>query len=124
MVELLIKRAYEPAAAEDGMRLLVDRLWPRGLSKQALQLDGWAKALAPSTGLRRGWNHDPARFEQFASAYRQELQANAAVDEYLELLAGCPRATLVYAARDQQVNHAVVLRDFLRSQLPAAPAEE
>ena len=94
--------------------MLVDRLWPCGVSKQRAELDEWAKDLAPSTELRVWFDHDPARFEEFAHRYRAELDGNPAV----EAARAHERLTLLYAARDPQVNHAVVLRDYLLSAEP------
>lgn len=110
-----IKRAYEPPAAEDGQRILVDRLWPRGVSKVRLQLDAWLKDVAPSTELRKWFNHDPARWEEFERRYRTELQA----PEQVALLSAIAErakhgtVTLIYGARDSERNEAVVLRDVL-----------
>ncbi|WP_022876815.1 DUF488 family protein [Glutamicibacter mishrai] len=117
MTEILIKRAYTEPSDHDGYRILVDRLWPRGLTKAALGLDQWAKSLAPSSELRKAWNHDTDRFEQFAAQYKEELNQNAAVDEFLELVDPMPTITLVYAARNEQANHAMVLREYLLEQL-------
>ncbi|WP_423299847.1 DUF488 domain-containing protein [Glutamicibacter nicotianae] len=119
MTKILLKRAYAAPSAEDGYRILVDRLWPRGQSKAVLQLDHWAKGIAPSTELRKGWDHDPARFDEFAQHYRTELNQNPAVDDFLELLSQHPVVTFVYGAKDEQTNHAVVLRDYLLDQLSA-----
>lgn len=117
MTEILLKRAYAQPNREDGCRILVDRLWPRGQTKAKLELDQWAKSIAPSTELRKGWNHDKDRFEEFAEHYRNELNQNPAVDAFLEVLDRHPVVTLVFAAKDEQVNHAVVLRDYLLEQL-------
>ncbi len=117
MTEILIKRAYAEPQESDGYRILVDRLWPRGLTKAKLKLDQWAKSIAPSSELRKSWNHDPDHFEEFAQFYRSELNQNPAVDEFLEQLDQLPTVTLVFAARDEQVNHALILRDFLLEQL-------
>ncbi|WP_404290327.1 DUF488 domain-containing protein [Glutamicibacter arilaitensis] len=117
MTDILIKRAYEEAVASDGFRVLVDRLWPRGQTKEKLSLERWAKGIAPSTELRKAWHHDPARFDEFAEHYRQELNQSPALDDFLELVANQPVVTLVYAAKNEEVNHAVVLRDFLLAQL-------
>ncbi|HEX3175065.1 MAG TPA: DUF488 family protein [Methylomirabilota bacterium] len=111
-----IKRAYERASRDDGARVLVDRLWPRGVSRRALALDEWAKDIAPSDQLRRWFGHDPRRWKEFVSRYREELRAPAA-RERLEALARRARArplTLVYGARDEQHNDAVVIADALR----------
>ena len=117
MTKILLKRAYTAPSVEDGYRILVDRLWPRGKSQAALQLDHWAKALAPSTGLRKGWDHDADRFGEFAQHYRAELYQNPAVDGFLEVVDQHPVVTLVYGAKNEQANHAVVLRDYLLDQL-------
>lgn len=109
---LLLKRAYEPAVDADGLRVLVDRLWPRGLDKDHAAIDEWLKDVAPSQGLRQWFGHDPVRWREFRSRYLAELGGNAAVDHLRELWRG-RRVTLVYAARDTEHNHALVLRDFL-----------
>ena len=109
MRSVAIKRAYEPPSPKDGTRILVDRLWPRGLSKAKAALDGWAKEVAPSTALRKQFNHRPERFAEFTKHYRAELKHNPAVDE-LRALKG--KVTLIYGARDPAINHAVVLAKF------------
>ena len=110
---LRIKRAYEVPAEEDGYRILVDRLWPRGLSRERAELDLWMKEVAPSPALRTWWDHDPARLDEFAAKYRAELDENPAAAELRELRKEHGTTTLVYAARDPKVNHAAVLRDYL-----------
>lgn len=117
MIEIRLKRAYASPEQSDGYRVLVDRLWPRGQTKEKLALDLWAKGLSPSSELRKAWHHDPDRFSEFAAHYLQELNQSSSVDEYLELLAGHPLVTLIFAAKNEEVNHAVVLRDFLQQQL-------
>jgi uncharacterized protein YeaO (DUF488 family) len=108
-----LKRAYEPAAPDDGVRVLVDRLWPRGLRKADAAIDRWMKDIAPSTELRRWFGHDPERWPAFHRRYSQELLQQAeAVDELRELARG-GRVTLVFAAHDEAHNDAVVLRDAL-----------
>jgi uncharacterized protein YeaO (DUF488 family) len=114
MGEVLIKRVYNPPAPDDGYRVLVDRLWPRGVSRERAELDAWLKDIAPSPQLRTWWDHDPAELDEFTRRYRAELNHNPAVDELRESLERHPRVTLVYAARDQNVNHAAVLRHYLR----------
>lgn len=111
MRSIAIKRAYEPPSARDGTRILVDRLWPRGLSRAKAALDGWNKDVAPSPGLRKWFGHKPERFEEFAKRYRAELRHNPALDE-LKRLKG--KVTLVYGARDPAINHAVVLAKLLK----------
>lgn len=111
-----IKRAYEPPAEEDGQRVLVDRLWPRGLSRERLQLDAWLRDLAPSTELRKWFNHDPNRWTGFERRYRKELQAPQRQALLAELSARAKHGvvTLVYGARDTEHNEAIVLRDVLQ----------
>nr|WP_244412887.1 DUF488 domain-containing protein [Ancylobacter novellus] len=111
-----MKRAYEPARPDDGARVLVDRLWPRGVRKDDLKLTLWLKDIAPSTELREWFGHDPARFKEFARRYREELRANEGALAPLEQLLGSGRATLIYAARDADHNEAVVLADYLRER--------
>jgi uncharacterized protein YeaO (DUF488 family) len=110
---LKLKRAYAPAAAGDGTRVLVDRLWPRGLAKREARIDEWAKEVAPTAALRRWFGHDPARWDEFQRRYRAELKDNAALDQLRRLVAAGP-VTLVYGARDETHNQAVVLREVLR----------
>jgi uncharacterized protein YeaO (DUF488 family) len=111
-----IKRIYEPPAAEDGMRILVDRIWPRGVSKKAAALDLWLKDVAPSPSLRKWFGHDPERFEEFSLRYRMELGANGTTVDRLRQYLKEGRATLLYAAHDPVHNHAVVLADYLRQR--------
>ncbi len=108
-----LKRAYEPAAPEDGVRVLVDRLWPRGLRKEGVALDRWMKDLAPSTELRRWFGHDEERWPEFHRRYASELQQHTAPLDELRELAREHTVTLVFAARDAEHNDAVVLRDVL-----------
>ena len=107
------KRAYESPAAEDGTRVLVDRLWPRGLKKTDAAIDHWAKDLAPSTELRKWFGHDPARWEEFRRRYSEELSEHREDIARLRDLARKGRITLVYAAHDEAHNDAVVLREIL-----------
>ncbi|MBS0232288.1 MAG: DUF488 domain-containing protein [Proteobacteria bacterium] len=114
LIEIKIKRAYEPADESDGARILVDRLWPRGLSKTRAALSMWLKEIAPSSELRTWFGHDPKKFEEFRRRYRLELAANGdAVKSVVNLLKRGP-ATLVYAAHDEVHNHAVVLSEYIR----------
>jgi len=111
--KIQLKRVYAPPVPDDGVRVLVDRLWPRGLSKSAAAVDHWLKELAPSTELRRWFAHDPARWEEFRRRYKAELaQAPDRLDE-LRVLARGRRVTLLFAAKDEAHNDAVVLRDVL-----------
>lgn len=123
---LRIKRAYEPAVQDDGMRVLVERLWPRGIKKEKLVLDAWAKELAPSTELRKWFDHEPSRWDGFRQRYAAELAARPEALQTLSDLRQHARKgalTLVYSARDEIHNGAVTLRDFLLHPelLPAPP---
>ena len=114
MREVRLKRVYEAPAEGDGVRVLVDRLWPRGLKREEAALDHWLKEAAPSPELRRWFGHDPARWDEFRSRYVAELAANPGnLAALRELIRGSGRLTLLYAARDTDHNHAVVLRDVL-----------
>lgn len=107
------KRIYDDASDDDGCRVLVDRLWPRGVSKERAGLDLWLKEIAPSPPLRTEFAHMQERFADFRTAYLAELEQNPAVDTLLELARKHRRVTLLYAARDPEVNHARVLLEFL-----------
>ncbi|MEO6973435.1 MAG: DUF488 domain-containing protein [Rhodoferax sp.] len=108
-----IKRAYEPPLDADGTRILIDRLWPRGVKKEALALTQWAKELAPSTELRQWFGHDPALWPEFRRRYAVELRPRAEPLESLRALAREGTITLVYGAHDEAHNNAVAMRDFL-----------
>jgi uncharacterized protein YeaO (DUF488 family) len=109
-----LKRAYEPAAASDGERILIDRMWPRGVTREEARLSEWARELAPSTELRRWFGHDPARFSEFRRRYTAELAAQELKLRELRRRARAGTMTLVYAARDAEHNDAVVLAEILR----------
>jgi uncharacterized protein YeaO (DUF488 family) len=109
-----LKRAYEPPEPSDGYRVLIDRLWPRGVKKEEARLDEWARELAPSSELRRWFGHDPAKFDEFRRRYREELAAQEKKLTELRRLARKETVTLVYSARDTEHNDAVVLADLLR----------
>jgi uncharacterized protein YeaO (DUF488 family) len=111
--DIHLKRAYEPPSPEDGHRVLVDRLWPRGLRKADAAIDRWLKELAPSTALRQWFGHDPTRWEEFGRRYRSELKSFPELLDELRRIATRGRLTLVYAARDARHNDAVVLRGVL-----------
>ena len=108
-----LKRAYEPANAKDGTRVLVDRLWPRGVSKEDAALDQWMKEIAPSTELRKWFGHEPSRWEEFCHRYGAELQQNAELLGQLQALAREGPVTLIYSAHDEAHNDAVVLREII-----------
>ena len=117
--KLTIKRVYLPPAADDGQRVLVDRLWPRGVSKREAAIDVWLKDVAPSAGLRKWFGHDPAKWEEFRKRYLAELANNEAVAE-LRALAKAGPLTLVYGAHDEEHNQARVLLELLQEKHHAA----
>jgi len=119
-----LKRAYEPAGREDGTRFLVERLWPRGVRKAALRLDGWLKGVAPSTELRQWFGHDPAKWLQFERRYRTELDRNAAALEPILKAARRGRVTLIYSSHDEEHNNAVVLKAYVESRLAGSKRTE
>jgi uncharacterized protein YeaO (DUF488 family) len=114
MGEVLIKRVYDRPATADGYRVLVDRLWPRGVSHERAKLDGWLKDVAPRPMLRTWWDHAPAERDEFARRYRAELDGNRTVSLLRDLIREHHRVTLIYAARDPVNNHAAVLRYYLQ----------
>lgn len=111
--EVTIKRAYEPPSPRDGTRVLVDRLWPRGVKKADAGISQWMKEIAPSNGLRKWFGHDPARWEEFRRRYKAELKDKRELVGQLREVAKDGRLTLVYAAHDEAHNQAVVLRELL-----------
>jgi uncharacterized protein YeaO (DUF488 family) len=113
-VRVEIKRVYAAPAATDGVRVLVDRLWPRGVSKSRAALDKWLPDVAPSEVLRKWFGHDARRWREFRRRYRAELRANGAAVEQLRQLAAKKRVTLLYGAKDEHCNNAAVLAEFLR----------
>lgn len=117
MTDIRLKRAYDEASPEDGQRLLVDRLWPRGLSREKAHLGAWLKEVAPSTELRKWFNHEVERWDEFQRRYRAELDANAEGMNALEQWVAKGPVTLVYSARDPQHNQAVVLKAYLQERL-------
>ncbi len=122
-MDLRLKRVYEPATAADGYRVLIDRLWPRGLSKERARLDAWERELAPSDELRRWFGHEPQRFAEFGRRYLDELRAQRPRLTELRRRARREPVTLVYAARDDEHNDAVVLAEALRRGLPRSAAK-
>lgn len=108
-----LKRVYEPAADGDGLRVLVDRLWPRGLKKEDAAVDLWLKEIAPSAGLRKWFGHDPKKWAEFRRRYRAELGERQDEIATLRERGGCGRVTLLYGAKDDAHNQAVVLKEFL-----------
>lgn len=110
-----IKRAYDTLSAEDGYRILVDRIWPRGVSKDELKADLWLKEVAPSNELRKWFNHDPAKWDEFKKRYRKELEDNQAFGELKQLIAKEQTVTLLFGASDPTHNQAAALKEFLES---------
>jgi uncharacterized protein YeaO (DUF488 family) len=108
-----LKRAYSPASKDDGLRILVERLWPRGVTKQKAKIDCWLKDLAPSTELRKWYGHDPARWPQFRKRYGAELKSQAGLLALLQHVSQRQTVTFVYAAHDQERNSAVALKEYL-----------
>jgi len=110
-----MKRAYEVAEDNDGYRVLIDRLWPRGIKKSDFVLDEWAKELAPSSELRKSFGHDPSKWKEFRTRYQMELRAPEAREKIGDLVKRARRSnvTLVYSARDEDHNDAVVLKDVI-----------
>jgi uncharacterized protein YeaO (DUF488 family) len=117
-MDIRLRRAYELASPEDGYRVLIDRLWPRGVSREKAKLDDWDPELAPSTELRRWFSHDPSRFEEFRRRYIEELRDERRRLAALRRQARESTLTLVYSARDTEHNDAVVLAEVLRRGLP------
>lgn len=111
---ILLKRIYDKPAATDGYRVLVDRLWPRGVSKEKAALDKWLKEVAPTPELRTWFAHDPAKFKEFRARYEEELQHNPAVAELQDIAAKHQTVTLLYGAKDPSINQAVVLQSFIQ----------
>jgi len=112
-MKVQIKRIYEPPSKEDGFRLLVDRLWPRGVSKERAALNGWMKDISPSPELRKWFCHKEEHFKEFKTHYLAELRHNPAVQELQTILKEHKTVTLLYGARDPKINHAIVLLEFL-----------
>lgn len=111
-----LKRAYEEPSAEDGLRVLVERLWPRGLTKERAAIDLWLKEIAPSPELRKWFGHDPAKWTEFRKRYRAELRGNAEAVKQLRQKGKEGTVTLVYAARDEEHNSALVLEKLLEGR--------
>ncbi|SHH77606.1 Uncharacterized conserved protein YeaO, DUF488 family [Chryseolinea serpens] len=111
-MSIAIKRVYEPFSKADGYRILVDRLWPRGIKKEAAHVDLWLKEVAPSTALRKWFNHEPEKWKSFLTKYNAELKGSAALEELQALRKQHKTVTLLYGAKDEQHNQAVALKQF------------
>jgi len=118
-MEIAIKRAYERPARSDGTRVLVDRVWPRGVTKEQAAVTLWLKDVAPSTELRKWFAHDPAKWTDFKTRYFKELQGNREAVSRLQALRAQGKVTLVYAARDTAHNNAAALKEYLEGHAPA-----
>lgn len=112
-----VKRVYDPVEPDDGRRFLVERLWPRGIKKEALRMDGWLREVAPSDRLRRWFGHDPRKWEEFRRRYFEELEAHPEAWRPLLEAARVGNITLLFSARDTSHNNAVALREFLEEKL-------
>jgi len=113
-----VKRVYDPPSSDDGVRILVDRLWPRGLRKDAVRVDVWLRDVAPSDELRRWFGHDPSKWEEFKRRYFEELKNNKAVEELMKLIRDGKTITLLYSTKSPY-NNAVALKEYLESKLTA-----
>lgn len=117
MADIRVKRVYDPPSPDDGLRVLVDRIWPRGMTKEQVQTHAWYKDVAPSTGLRQWFGHDRTRWEEFKRRYFAELDAKPESVAPLAAEAAKGRLTLLFSARDPECNQAVALKEYLLAQL-------
>lgn len=115
-MSIRLKRIYESTAADDGYRVLVDRLWPRGISKEKAHIDAWLKEIAPSDGLRKWFGHDPEKWQEFSERYFRELDGHSEAVELLARKAAEGRITLLFASADREFNNAVALKDYLAAK--------
>ncbi|WP_153393155.1 DUF488 domain-containing protein [Chryseobacterium vaccae] len=115
MITIVLKRIYETPSPEDGLRVLVDRLWPRGISKEHAAIDEWDKDLAPSSELRKWFHHDPELWKDFSEKYRQELHESNHGKDFLLRYKDQKKITLLYAAKDKNHCHAIILKQYLES---------
>ena len=116
LMKIQLKRAYDPVAATDGVRILVDRIWPRGVTKASARIDTWLKEIAPSTQLRKWFGHDPKKWNEFRKRYRSELKEKSDAIAFIRRQARERTVTLVYSARDREHNQAVVLKEVLEGK--------
>jgi uncharacterized protein YeaO (DUF488 family) len=117
MKKIHLKRVYETASKEDGIRILVDRLWPRGMKKEEMKFDAWLKDVSPSPALRTWYSHDPAKWEEFQKRYTAELQENPAAWQPIVKALETGPVTLLYAAHDTEHSHALCLKNYLDSKI-------
>jgi uncharacterized protein YeaO (DUF488 family) len=118
---ITLKRAYDPVSRADGTRFLVERLWPRGLSKAKLHVDGWLKDVGPSTELRKWFGHDPEKWDEFRKRYRRELDSHRDAWQPIVSTARRSRVTLVYSSHDTEHNNAVALQEYLEAKMHRSP---
>jgi len=116
MKSIRIKRIYEKAYDQDGHRILIDRLWPRGVSKEEAKLDDWKKEIAPSEKLRKWFDHDPDKFEEFSKKYKEELKSKSENINSIREIAKEHRVTLLFGAKDEKHNHAIILKEVLEKK--------
>ncbi|MBN2396744.1 MAG: DUF488 family protein [Deltaproteobacteria bacterium] len=112
-MDIRIKRAYEAPSESDGLRILVDRLWPRGISKEKARIESWPKEIAPSDGLRRWYNHDPEKWPEFRERYFAELDGNRELLQEILRLVRRGRVTFVYSSKEEDLNNAVALKEYV-----------
>jgi uncharacterized protein YeaO (DUF488 family) len=117
---IMLKRAYDPISRSDGTRLLVERLWPRGVTKAKLKIEAWLKDVAPSTELRKWFGHDPGKWTEFRKRYRRELDSHPEAWRPIVAAARRGRVTLVYSSHDEQHNNAVALQEYLEAKIPTS----
>ena len=116
-MKIKLKRAYAQPSQYDGYRILVDRLWPRGFTRETLKIDQWMREVAPSDALRKWFSHDPKKWEDFLKRYKEELNTNEAFQKLVELVKNKETVTLVYSAKDEEHNQAVALKMFIEEEL-------
>lgn len=117
-MQIFLKRAYEEAHKDDGYRVLVDRIWPRGVSKESAKIDLWAKEVTPSTELRKWFSHDPSKWDEFQKEYKKELDERTEdVEDFLKLLKEYKIVTFVYGAKDKKHTHALILKEYMDKKL-------
>jgi uncharacterized protein YeaO (DUF488 family) len=116
-VKIKLKRAYSQPSQDDGYRILVDRVWPRGFTRETLKIDQWMREVAPSDALRKWFSHDPKKWEDFLKRYKEELNTNEAFQKLVELVKNKETVTLVYSAKDEEHNQAVALKMFIEEEL-------
>lgn len=117
MKQVQIKRIYEPPEPGDGFRILIDRIWPRGMKKEAAAIDVWMKEVSPSADLRKWFNHEPGKWSAFSKAYKAELRKSTALNELIRDIEKHKKVTLLYSAKNEQYNQAVALQQFINERI-------